>query len=35
MAEGIVGELGEVEKKLVNLVEEVFTIYPSQEDDEG
>lgn len=26
-AEGCVGQLGEVEQKLVNLVEEVYTVY--------
>lgn len=29
-----VGELGEVEQKMVDLVDEVFTIYPTQKDDE-
>ena len=36
MAEACVGELGEVEQKLVNLVEEVFSLYPERQvDDEG
>lgn len=35
MADACVGELGEVEQKLVALVEEVYTIYPTCEDDEG
>jgi Ca2+-binding EF-hand superfamily protein len=35
MADACVGELGEVEQKMVNLVEEVFTKYPSTKDDEG
>ena len=36
MAEACVGELGEVEQKLVNLVEEVFSYNPERQvDDEG
>ena len=36
MSTAVVGQLGEVEQKLVNLVEEVFQYYPErQTDDEG
>jgi hypothetical protein len=36
MAEACVGELGEVEQKLVNLVEEVFSYNPERQvDDDG
>ena len=36
MAEGCVGQLGEVEQKLVNLVEEVFNFQPQKQvDDDG
>lgn len=35
MADNCVGQLGEVEQKLVNLVEEVFSRFEKQTDDEG
>jgi len=36
MAEACVGQLGEVEQKLVNLVEEVFAVQSEKQiDDEG
>ncbi len=35
MSGGVVGQLGEVEQKLVNLVEEVFSKQEVQKDDEG
>jgi hypothetical protein len=36
MAEACVGQLGEVEQKLVDLVNEIFGLYPEDQlDDEG